>query len=55
MLDRQVRNARWWRERLTGPGQPATGSELITARIAWSEREYDYTSANRSAFAQALR
>ncbi|SEM26147.1 aminoglycoside phosphotransferase family protein [Nonomuraea pusilla] len=52
ILDRQSRNIRWWTERLTDPGPgPASPGEII----AWSEREYAYTSTNRPDFAAALR
>ncbi|WP_427924884.1 aminoglycoside phosphotransferase family protein [Streptomyces sp. cg40] len=51
MLDRQIRNASWWRKRLDLPSQDA---ELIGSRIEWSEREYAYTSAHRSTFERAL-
>nr|WP_055503763.1 aminoglycoside phosphotransferase family protein [Nonomuraea pusilla] len=52
ILDRQSRNIRWWTERLTDPGHgPASPGEII----AWSEREYAYTSTNRPDFAAALR
>ncbi|MGW2161869.1 aminoglycoside phosphotransferase family protein [Nonomuraea sp. NPDC001699] len=54
ILDRQSRNARWWAERLTDSSHLA-GPEQITSRIAWSEREHGYTSANRLVFATALR
>ncbi|WP_078651196.1 aminoglycoside phosphotransferase family protein [Streptomyces xylophagus] len=53
MLDRQLRNASWWRERLTGPEHRPGDAELIRARIAWSEREHAYTSGHRSVFEQA--
>ncbi|MER7501742.1 aminoglycoside phosphotransferase family protein [Nonomuraea pusilla] len=55
ILDRQARNARWWAERLTDPGHCLAGPEQIASRIAWSERERAYTSANRLVFAAALR
>ncbi|MFC5833873.1 aminoglycoside phosphotransferase family protein [Nonomuraea insulae] len=55
ILDRQSRNARWWAERLTHPGNCPASPEQIISRIAWSEREHAYTSTNRLVFAAALR
>ncbi|WP_411150535.1 phosphotransferase family protein [Streptomyces sp. A30] len=55
MLDRQARNARWWRTRLDGTGPRITDDGQIAARIAWSERERAHTADNRVAFATALR
>ncbi|MPY62561.1 phosphotransferase family protein [Streptomyces spongiae] len=56
MLDRQARNARWWRGHLNGPTGPhGVGDDEIAARVAWSEREHDYTAAHRAEFAAALR
>ncbi|MFC9664690.1 hypothetical protein ACFVJ5_31035 [Nocardia sp. NPDC127606] len=56
MLDRQLRNARWWTERLNRPGHhPGTNPELIASRIAWSEREHTYTRTNRDTFEAILR
>lgn len=52
MLDRQVRNAHWWAERLIGA---STDRDRITERIRWSKRERAYTAANREVFAAALR
>lgn len=47
MLDRQARNARWWRRR-------APEDSAAAERIAWSEREYAFTAAHRTVFADAL-
>ncbi|KAK1180524.1 aminoglycoside phosphotransferase family protein [Streptomyces sp. NBS 14/10] len=56
MLDRQTRNARWWREQLDGPERSRVASaEQIVSRIAWSEREHAFTVAHRPALASALR
>jgi Phosphotransferase enzyme family len=55
VLDRQARNADWWRQRLDVPEPHVVDSEQILARIAWSLREHRHTAANRSAFATALR
>jgi hypothetical protein len=46
MLDRQARNARWWREHLHRPGPRGAGEDEIAARVAWSEREHDHTAAH---------
>ena len=54
MLDRQIRNASWWRQRLTGTELPPGEDELIASRVEWSEREHAYTSAHRSTFERAL-
>ena len=55
MLDRQDRNVHWWREHLSGPGHHVAGDGVVTSRIAWSQREHDFTTANRSVFMAALR
>ncbi|MGW3952341.1 phosphotransferase family protein [Streptomyces sp. NPDC004752] len=54
MLDRQARNAQWWRSHLTRPGPRVAAEELLTERIRWSEREHTQTAANRNTFAAAL-
>ncbi|MGW1746523.1 phosphotransferase family protein [Streptomyces sp. NPDC002092] len=54
MLDRQTRNARWWRDQLDRPGPHRVGEDRIAAGIAWSGREHDYTAAHRAEFAAAL-
>ena len=53
-LDRQARNARWWRSHLTRPYPHVADDHEIAERIRWSEREHAYTSAHREAFAAAL-
>jgi len=53
MLERQTRNAGWWRDRLPGAADSDRGR--ITESIRWSERERAYTAANRAVFAAALR
>ncbi|WP_399131754.1 phosphotransferase family protein [Streptomyces sp. ITFR-16] len=54
MLDRQSRNAEWWRGQL-GSGAPRLGTEAqIAERIAWSRREHAFTAAHRSVFGAAL-
>jgi Ser/Thr protein kinase RdoA (MazF antagonist) len=55
ILDRQSRNARWWAERLVDSSHRLASPEQIISRIAWSEREHGYTSANRLVFSAALR
>ncbi|MFD9500683.1 aminoglycoside phosphotransferase family protein [Streptomyces sp. NPDC060035] len=55
MLDRQTRNARWWRERSAGPGPQLASADQILSRITWSEREHAFTVANRPALLSALR
>ena len=54
MLDRQTRNASWWRQRLVDHELPFGDAELITSRVEWSEREHAYTSAYRSTFERVL-
>jgi hypothetical protein len=55
MLDRQARNADWWRQHLDAPEPRVADGEQILARIAWSWREHDHTAANRTVFTTALR
>ncbi|MFI5555363.1 aminoglycoside phosphotransferase family protein [Streptomyces sp. NPDC051738] len=55
ILDRQTRNALWWRQHLDAPQPRVADNEQVMARIAWSRREHDYTIANRALFASALR
>jgi hypothetical protein len=54
ILDRQTRNARWWRTQLTSPGPRIASGEQIVARIAWSEREHAYVTTHRPVFEGAL-
>ncbi|WP_246212853.1 phosphotransferase family protein [Streptomyces abyssomicinicus] len=54
-LDRQLRNARWWRSRLACPSPRVADGREIIERVRWSEREHAYTSAHRAAFDAALR
>ncbi|AUY53644.1 aminoglycoside phosphotransferase family protein [Streptomyces sp. CB01881] len=53
-LDRQDRNARWWRSHLAGSSPRVADDHTIAERIRWSEQEHAYTSANREAFDTAL-
>jgi Ser/Thr protein kinase RdoA (MazF antagonist) len=55
ILDRQLRNALWWCERLNAPQPRMADERQFLARIAWSRREHEYTTANRTVFASALR
>ncbi|WP_262061600.1 aminoglycoside phosphotransferase family protein [Streptomyces sp. STR69] len=54
MLDRQSRNASWWRQRLDEFELGTDEAELIVSRVEWSERERAHTSAHRSTFERAL-
>ncbi|MFI6408227.1 hypothetical protein [Streptomyces sp. NPDC050548] len=54
MLDRQTRNASWWRRRLGESELRPGDAELIVSRVEWSEREHAYTAAHRSTFERAL-
>jgi hypothetical protein len=49
-LDRQTRNAHWWRSHLAGPPPHVADDHEIAERIRWSEREHAYTSVNRAIF-----
>lgn len=53
-LDRQTRNAQWWRSHLAGSFPHVADDHEIAGRVRWSEREYAYTSANRTTFDTAL-
>ncbi len=55
MLDRQARNADWWRGHLNAPAPHVADRDQIRIRIAWSWREHDHTAAHRTVFATALR
>jgi hypothetical protein len=55
MLDRQARNAEWWRRHLDAPEPRVADREQILDRIAWSLREHGHTAAHRPVFAAALR
>ncbi|WLW53791.1 phosphotransferase family protein [Streptomyces sp. YU58] len=54
LVERQERNARWWRSRLTGAGDAGARRRTVE-RIDWSERERAFTVAHREVFAAALR
>jgi aminoglycoside phosphotransferase (APT) family kinase protein len=51
MLERQIRNVRFWSEAV---GSGVASAEQIADRIAWSRREHSYTAAHRDAFERAL-
>ncbi|WP_217210260.1 phosphotransferase [Streptomyces sp. AC550_RSS872] len=53
-LDRQARNAHWWRSHLAGPSQHVADDREIAERIRWSDREHAYTAANRAIFEAPL-
>jgi aminoglycoside phosphotransferase (APT) family kinase protein len=53
-LDRQARNADWWRGYLAGPPPHAADDHKIAERIRWSNREHAYTAANRAIFEALL-
>jgi aminoglycoside phosphotransferase (APT) family kinase protein len=53
-LDRQTRNARWWRGHLARPSPRVAGDHEIAERVRWSEREHAFTSAHRHTFEAAL-
>lgn len=53
-LERQTRNAQWWRSHLAGPSPHVADDHEIAGRVRWSERECAYTSVNRTTFDAAL-
>jgi hypothetical protein len=55
VLERQARDAEWWRRRLGDAAPDAAGGEQVLARVAWSLREHGFTAAHRTVFAAALR
>lgn len=54
ILDRQTRNANFWRARLDAPDLQPEHRVTIGERIAWSLREHAHTSRHASTFAAAL-
>lgn len=57
MLDRQSRNARFWRERKDDPSQPYavhTSIERIEELVNWSHREFAFTETNHAEFMAVL-
>ncbi len=55
ILQRQIRNARFWSEWTPGPSDLRPKEDVIAARVAWSWREHDFVNAHRSMFERALR
>ncbi|MFJ4845220.1 MULTISPECIES: phosphotransferase family protein [unclassified Streptomyces] len=53
-LDRQTRNAHWWRSHLAGPPPHVAGGQEIAERIRWSDSDHAHTSANRAIFEASL-
>jgi thiamine kinase-like enzyme len=51
MLERQIRNARFWAE---ASGSGVVSAEQVADRIAWSRREHSHTTEHRDAFEHAL-
>lgn len=54
ILERQIRNARFWAEHRTTATTPVVSTTVIDERIAWSRREHAFTHAHRTAFNRAL-
>lgn len=54
ILERQARNARFWRARLHAPGLRPDDRVAIGERIAWSLREHAHTSGHAGTFAADL-
>jgi Ser/Thr protein kinase RdoA (MazF antagonist) len=54
ILERQLRNARFWSERLADPESTPTSPAKMLEVIEWSKREAQYTEAHRGAFSGAL-
>ena len=54
ILERQIRNARFWAEQGLAPGGGPASAETIAQRIAWSRREHAFVCAHRQIFDDAL-
>jgi len=54
IIERQLRNARFWSERLADSNGIPTSPTKMVELIDWSEREARYTEAHRRDFATAL-
>ena len=54
VLERQIRNVRFWAEILAAPGAPVASAEVIATRISWSRREHAFTHEHREVFTRAL-
>jgi Ser/Thr protein kinase RdoA (MazF antagonist) len=55
IVERQLRNARFWSERLADPVLVPTSPAKMREVIEWSKREAHYTQAHRSELLAALR
>ncbi|MDH6128842.1 hypothetical protein [Kitasatospora sp. GP82] len=54
ILERQIRNARFWAEQGIAPDGGTASAEAIAQRIAWSRREHAFAYAHRQIFDAAL-
>jgi hypothetical protein len=54
ILERQLMNTRFWRERLAAPNDTATSPAKMLEIIEWSQREMLYTETHRRDFVTAL-
>lgn len=54
LLERQRRNTRFWNEQLSLGQAIASTPDKVRELIAWSEREFAFTSVNRAHFEAAL-
>ncbi|MFI6112849.1 NUDIX domain-containing protein [Kitasatospora sp. NPDC051164] len=54
ILERQIRNARFWAEQELGPDGVTASADVIAQRIAWSRREHAFVGAHRQIFDGAL-
>jgi hypothetical protein len=54
ILERQLRNVRFWAEIMADHGQAGRSAEVIGTRIAWSRREHAFTHQHREIFIRAL-
>ncbi|MFI1648234.1 phosphotransferase [Streptomyces avidinii] len=50
ILERQIRNARFWAEQRPGPDGISASADVIAQRIAWSRREHAFVNAHREIF-----
>jgi len=55
IIERQLRNVRFWSERLADPSSTPTSPAKMSEVIEWSRREAQYTDAHRADFSSALR
>ncbi len=54
ILERQLRNVRFWAEHLTTATTSPASPTVIDERIAWSRREHAFTHAHRAVFDRRL-